>query len=254
MTPIERPQSATPPRGRRLAVPLAILLLVGLPLYLWPLRGGIQGLPGASALSGSPKDPRSAAAVAQLPPEVWDGLMAHGGGSARPKPPGNLTRISPHEDGNRRPGALAGVSSGDGGIVVPRLGAGSTPTISAMLADGDGSAGGTPTGPSGDTPASSDAGAVPSPTGEGFGGQGGNAGNGGYSPFAGNLGPSSGGGGPGGGNGVAPPILITDPDPSEPPVPTPEPSTLFLVGSTFTLIGALAWRRLRAREERKPSG
>jgi hypothetical protein len=253
MSPIERSQSAPSRRGRRIAILLAILLLVGLPLYLWPLRAGIQGLPGASALSGAPKDPRSAAAVAQLPADVWDGLMGHGGGPAGPKPPGNLTRISPHEDGAGN-GAADGGGAGSAGLTIPRLGAGTTPTMTAMLAGGGaGSGGGTPADQVGDTSASSGFGSEPSSTGGGTGGQSGGAGNGGYSPFS-NLGPFGGGGGPGGGNGGAPSTFLADPEPNDPPMPTPEPSTLMLVGSNLALIGALAWRYLRKREERKLSG
>jgi hypothetical protein len=37
-------------------------------------------------------------------------------------------------------------------------------------------------------------------------------------------------------------------------MPTPEPGTLLLVGSNLALIGAIAWRCLRRREEREPSG
>jgi len=64
-------------RGRWILIALLILLLILLPLYLWPLRGGLGGLPGASALSGSVRDPRSAAAVARIPRDVWDALMGH---------------------------------------------------------------------------------------------------------------------------------------------------------------------------------
>jgi len=39
-------------RGWRGLIALLILLLILLPLYLWPLRGGLRGLPGASALPG----------------------------------------------------------------------------------------------------------------------------------------------------------------------------------------------------------
>jgi hypothetical protein len=245
MSPTERAQSAPARRGRRIAILLAILLLTGLPLYLWPLRAGIRGLPGASALSGAPQDPRSAAAVAQLPADVWDGLMGHGGAPTGPEPPGNLTRISPHEDGGGS-GAADGGEAGSTGLTIPRLGAASAPTMTAMLADaGAGSGDGTPSDQGDDTPAASGFGTEPSPTGGGAGG---------YSPFSNNTGPFSGGGGPGGGNGGAPSTFLADPEPNDPPMPTPEPSTLMLVGSNLALIGALAWRYLRKREERKLSG
>jgi len=88
-------------RGRRVLIALLILLLILLPLYLWPLRWGLGGLPGASALPGSPRDPRSAAAVARIPGDVWDALM--GPVDAPPPspppttPPRNLTMITQAE-------------------------------------------------------------------------------------------------------------------------------------------------------------
>lgn len=250
MGPLEHSHSVPSRRGRRIAILLIVLLLIGLPLYLWPLRGGIQGLPGASALSGAPHDPRSAAAVAQLPADVWDGLMGRRDGRAGPKRPGNLTRISPHEEGGATGnGSLDG--NAGGGAALPALGAGSTPMMTAMLGDGGAdSAGTTPpeeTGATSPFPGSA-------PSGDGGGGPGGNAGDRGYSPFPGNLGPFPGGGGPGGGNGFPPPTFTSNPDPNDPPMPTPEPSTLMLVGSNVALVGAFAWRHLRKRQERKPSG
>lgn len=249
MRSIDGSRFAPSRRRRRIAILVAILLLIGLPLYLWPLRGGIQGLPGASALGGAPRDPRSATAVAQLPADVWDGLMGHGGAPAgRPKPPGNLTRIAPHEDGD-------GNRSLDGsGITVPGLGAASTPTMTTMLMDvGAGAGGGTPADQSGIDSASSGSGTGSPPIGDGSGGQVGNPVSGGSSPFPGSPGPFSGGGGPGSG-GFAPPTFITDPNPSEPPMATPEPSTLMLAGANLTLLGAVVWRCLRKGKECKLSG
>ena len=43
MSPIARPESVGSRRGRRIAILLVVLLLIGLPLYLWPLHGGIEG-------------------------------------------------------------------------------------------------------------------------------------------------------------------------------------------------------------------
>jgi hypothetical protein len=114
MSPIARPESVGSRRGRRIAILLVVLLLIGLPLYLWPLHGGIEGLPGATALSGAPPDPRSAKAVAQLPADVWAELMGHGRppapSSGGPKVHDNLTRITPHEagDGNGSLGSGGG--------------------------------------------------------------------------------------------------------------------------------------------------
>lgn len=245
MSRIKRGESASARRRRRVAVILAILLLIALPLYLWPLRAGIQGLPGAAALSGPPSDPRSVTAVAQLPADVWDGLMGRGGppasSSGGHKAPGNLTRIAPHEDeANGSPG------SGSGGGVFPRLDLGSTP-ITALLVDsgsgGDssGNSSGDSTSPPGPTRGPSLPGGGPGSSGE-------------WSPFAGGLGPFGEGGGPGGGAGAALPSFVADPGPVDPPMPTPEPGTLLLVGFNLSAVGAVAWRRLNSGRERKSSG
>ncbi len=224
-------------RGRRrLAILLAILLLVGLPIYLWPFRGGVQGLPGGASRSGVPRDPRSAAAIAQLPADVWDGLMGHRTHREGPKRPGNLTRISPLEDGAGH-GALGGAA---GAATVDLPG----PTLAAMLADAGTAPGGGPSllesGPGSSSAAEGDE-------------HTGNAWNGGYWPFSG-IGPFGGGGGPGGTAGSPLPTFVAIQDPTDSPTPTPEPSTLMLVGSNLTLAGAVAWRYVRKRQERKPSG
>lgn len=246
MSPVARPESVGSRRGRRIAMLLAVLLLTGLPLYLWPLHGGIEGLSGGATVSGAPPDPRSAKAVAQLPADVWAGLMGHGRprapSSGGPKVHGNLTRITPHEEGD---GTGSSLGSGGGPTVPPRLGAESTPLI-ALLGDGGAGSGGDSSGGAAGDSASPSTGA--SPSGGGGGGQGGS------SPFPGGVGPFGGGGGSGGGEGSAPPTFIADPGPDDPPMATPEPGTLLLVGSNLALIGAIAWRCLRRREERKPSG
>lgn len=239
MRPITRPELAGSRRGRRVALFVAILLLTGLPLYLWPVRGSIQGLPGAAALSGLPPDPRSATAVAQLPADVWDGLLGHGGSAAPSsggaKAPGNLTRIAPHEEDD--------TGAGSGSASLPRLDAGAMPPTTTLLVDsGAASAGESPGGSSGDSISSSS------------GGSGGQGGSGEWSPFPGGVGPFGGGGGVGGGEGVASPALVAGPDPDAPPMPTPEPGTLLLVGFNLAVVGAIARRRLNRGQERKPSG
>ena len=229
---------------------LLILLLIALPLYLWPLRGGGgTGLPGAAALSRPPLDPRDAAAVAHLPADVWEGLM---GGSSRPHgatPPegsGNLTRMGPLDDGAAGP---FDIGTG-GGSLPPRYDTLSRGhEITALLGDrldpSSGQSGGTDdslpapvqflAGPT----SGEDAG-----TGSGWGG-------GGYAGVPGNLGPFAGGGGPGGPGGPSgtPPTIFSDPGDPSVPAPTPEPGTILLVGSNLALLGAAAWRRLRRREE-----
>lgn len=226
---------------RRGLIALLILLLVLLPLYLWPLRGGLGALPGSSALPGSGRDPRSASAVAQIPGEVWDALMGHT--HAPPpfaplaKPPRNLTMIA-SADGI--PGS--GLDEGPGGGPLSDDPSALARGLLAQLGSSDLSDGG-PGG--GDTPSvpvefvsAPGGGTGTGDTPSGFG-------PGGY-PGLGNLGPFH-GGGPGGGprvSGLAPTL-----DPGDPGdlAPTPEPATLLLVGSNLALLGAAAWRRRRRR-------
>jgi hypothetical protein len=227
MSSITRSESVGSRRRRRVAIIVAMLLLIGLPLYLWPLRGAIQGLTGAAALAGPPPDPRSAKAVAQLPADVWDGLMGHGRPPA-PSPgghsaPGNLTRIAPHEDGE-----------------------------ATLLVDSSGGSGGDSSGrSSGDATSSGGSANGTSPSGGGAGGPGGS---GEWSPFPGGIGPFAGSGGPGEREGIASPAFVADQGPDDPPMPTPEPGTLLLVGFNMALGGAFAWRHLTRGQERKPSG
>jgi PEP-CTERM motif-containing protein len=244
------PESVAPRRGRKVVLALLILLLIVLPLYLWPLRGGVSGLPGAAALSGPPRDPRDAAAVAHLPADVWEGLLGEGPSGRREGPsrkaPGNLTRIT-------EPEGTGPLDIGAGGISLPPRD--DTPSrghgIGALLGDGadpsDGESGGS--GDSRPAPVQFLAGpaTVDSPgSGNGWGG-------GGYSGFPGNLGPFSGGGAPGGPSGPAPTLVSGPSDPSV-PTPTPEPTTILLIGSNLALLGAAAWRRLHRREETEPGG
>jgi hypothetical protein len=225
---------------------LLILLLILLPLYLWPLRGGGSGLPGAAALSRPPLDPRDAAAVAHLPADVWEGLMNGSGPHGAPPPmgSGNLTRIGPLEDGAAGP-----FNIGVGGVSLPprydALSRGHE--ITALLGDGLDQTSGQFGGAGDSPPAQFLAGATSGEsagTGNGWGG-------GGYSGFPGNLGPFPGGGGPGGPGGPSgtTPTFLSDPGDSSAPAPTPEPGTLLLVGSNLALLGGAAWRRLGKRKE-----
>jgi hypothetical protein len=226
-------------------VALLILLSILLPLYLWPLRGSGTGLPGAAALSRPPRDPRDAAAIAHLPADVWEGLMGEDPsgrhGEASPKAPGNLTRIAELDDDI---GAVAG-------SLPPRYdrlyrGHG----ITGLFADESHRSNGQPNG-SGDS--------LPEPvqflagpaSGESTGS--GNGWGGGGSGLLGNPGPFTGGGGGGGRGGSTAPTFSSDAGDPGAPAPTPEPTTILLVGSNLALLGAAAWRRLRRGEER-PSG
>lgn len=230
-------------RGRRLLIALLILLLVLLPLYLWPLRGGVRGLPAASALPGSPADPRNATALARIPPEVWDALMRQGetaptavSSAATSR---NLTMISSLEEDVA--GGLGPEPSPDdtallGRSMIAALDGLLDPGGNGSGSDGDGSP--STSGP----PFSGSAGSVP-----GTGGSASAFAFGGY-PMLGGLGPGGGGGGlrlPGPGATFAPDGLG---DPGA-PTPTPEPATLLLVGSNVALLGAAAWKRCRRRRE-----
>jgi PEP-CTERM motif-containing protein len=227
-------QHPSPPRRRRGLIALVILLLVLLPLYLWPIRWGLGGLPGVSAPPGAVGDPRSASALAQIPGDVWDALIGrtHALPTLPPaKPPRNLTMIT----------SAAGIPGGgleeelsDPAVVargmLAQLG-------SSDLSDGSPGGGAAPPGP---VEFVSDPG-----DGAGTGGGPGALSSGGYPGF-GHLGPWT-SGGPGGGPRVstlAPPFAPGDPADL---AATPEPATLMLVGSNLALLGAAAWRRRRRR-------
>jgi len=218
-------------RARRGLIAFLILLLILLPLYLWPLRGGVGGPLGASALSGSARDPRNAAALAQIPGDVWDALMGHTAPapSLPPKPPRNLTMITEAE-------GIPGASLDEGGDA-PLLARDVLARLGVSDLSGDPGAGDAPSAPV-EFLASSPGGA----TGTG------DASSGfipsGY-PGSGNFGPL-GGGGSGGAPDVSPGPTL---DPGGPGdlAPTPEPATLVLVGSNLTLLGVVAWRRRRRR-------
>jgi hypothetical protein len=227
-----------PRRGRRILVALLVLLLILLPLYLWPLRGSFGGLPSPSALLGSMLDPRDPAAVARIPGDVWDALM--GGTDAAPASspdpaPRNLTMISELEEY-----AAGGLDAGIRGSLLE------DPSMLAHAVIGQV---GTPwqtwegAAPGGDETTSS-----PSPLGAG-GSSGDGTPWGGIPPLGGSpgyLGPWT-----SGGPGVphlfgSAPAFAQDVPPA--PTATPEPATLLLLGSNVALLGAAAWRRRRRRE------
>ena len=247
-------QDAVPSSSRRnrwAVIALLALLLILLPLYLWPLRGGLSGLPGTSAPPGSVRDPRSAAAVAQISSDVWNALMgrtpaaAPSSPSARPRP--NLTMITSAEvPGSGLPGLddepLPDSPSALARGLLAQFGTTGVP---------DGSSGG------GDAASPSTDPSSASEDGAGTGGAPAEFGPGGYFTL-GNLGPwtgggpggGPGGGGPSGGLGGRAPISglvqALDAGPGD-LAPTPEPATLVLVGSNLALLGAAAWRRSRRR-------
>ena len=236
---MEDAESLPSRRGRWILIALLILLLILLPLYLWPLRGGPGGLPGASALPGSVGDPRSAAAVARIPGDVWDALMGHVNAPAPSPPPRNLTMITQAEE---FPGG--GLDQDAGGTP---LSASPSSRVRGMLAQlgglsdlSDGTAGGA------DTPSAP----VDFVSDSSSGGPGGATGTGNpWSAFApsgspglGDLGPWT-GGGSGGGPRFSIPGLIFDPGNPGALEPTPEPATLVLVGSNLALLGVVAWKR-----------
>lgn len=240
--------------GRRGLIALLVLLLILLPLYLWPLRGGPGGLPGASAVPGLVRDPRSAAAVAKIPGDVWNALMGDPPAPppspppARPAP--NLTMINASEGipGSGLPGSglpSSGLDDGPLSDSPAALARGLLAQIGATDVS-DGSPGG---GDAASTPGE----LVSAPGGgTGTGGGLGGFGSGGY-PALGNLGPWTSGGSGGGprASGLAPTL---DPGGPEDLAPTPEPATLLLVGSNLALLGAAAWRRCRRRLGILPSG
>jgi hypothetical protein len=240
-------------RGRRGLIALLILLLILLPLYLWPLRGGLGALPGSSTLPGSARDPRSAAAVAQIPGDVWDALMGHTHApppSAPPAtPPRNLTMITSTEGlpGSGLPGSL---DEGTGGATLSDSPAAVARGMLAQLGSSDVSDG----TPGGSPDPSSPVEFVSTPGGgTGPGGAPGGFGPGGGYPSLGNLGPWH-GTGPGGGPSIV--SLAPQLDPGGPGdlAPTPEPATLLLLGSNFALLGAAALRRRLRRLGIPPIG
>jgi hypothetical protein len=226
-------------RGRRVLIALLLMLLILLPLYLWPLRGP-SGLPGASALPAGVGDPRSASAVARIPGDVWDALMGHADAPSpalpSKSPARNLTMITQVEEA---PGQ--GLDEG----------AGPTELARGMLARAGSSdfSGGDPGGAS--SPAApTEFLAEGTQAGAGTGNAPGAFAPGGYSNS--NLGPWP-GGAPGGGPRFSSPGPTLDPGPPGDLAPTPEPATLVLLGSHLALVGAAAWRRRRRRLDAPPT-
>lgn len=241
-----RPHSETLPRDRvrRFLVALLILCLILLPLYLWPLRGRLDGLPGAAALSGAPSDPRNPGALARIPGDVWDALMGRAEERPSPSPPSlprSLTMIATLED---VPGASAFETLAPAPPQAPLM----PSSLSGSAASLETTAGedGASSGPVQflADPSSSEPGTGSGPNGFGSGGY----------PGLANLGPWGGGGG----GGTNPPASSSGPTwtPSDPgaPAPTPEPATIVLVASNLALFGVMAWRRRRRGEETHTSG
>jgi hypothetical protein len=224
-------------RARRGLIGLLILLLILLPLYLWPLRGSLGGLPGGSALPGSLRDPRSAAAVARVPGDVWDALMGHPAMPPPPPPTKALRNLTMITQGEGIPGV--GLDEGAGGTL---LSDNASSLVRGMLAQlgsselSDGNPGGGDASfPPAEFLASNPGG------GTGTGNLPSGFTSGGY-PGLGNLGPN--GGGSGGPRSSSPGLTLHAGDPGD-LAPTPEPATLVLVGSNLALLGIAAWKRRR---------
>jgi hypothetical protein len=237
-------------------IALLVLLLILLPLYLWPLRGGLGALPWAATPMGSlPKDPRDPSAMAGIPSDVWEALLNESSGAASGSAdphdshaPQNLTMITQHEAGDE-PG-------------IPELG--SSELLAGLLSSEESPPGplagaiGPTEGKSGNEDPSFSS--TPSQLGNwrlAGGGQG-------------NAGPwPSGGGGGGGAGGRGLPIVLSglpfggDEPSFSPPVvlglgsgdpvaphPAPEPGMVALVGLNVLLLSGVAWNHRRYKEAR----
>jgi hypothetical protein len=222
-------------RGRWTLIAVVMLLLIFLPLYLWPLRGGLGSPPRTAAVQAGRPDPRNAAALAGIPGDVWDALMGRTRLPEAGAGPRNLTMISPLDE-LAAAGLLPGVHESplsDDPAVLAR----------AMIDRADGLP---------DQQESPESDGVPVPAGEllaarlahgsGTGNPWSGFGPGGYSG-PGDFGPWHGGGPRLSSSGPA----FTPGDPGA-PTPTPEPGTLLLVGSNLAVLGVAAWRRRRRRQ------
>jgi hypothetical protein len=249
MAPTSHAATLPSGRGRRILIALLILLLILLPLYLWPLRAGLGALPWGSALTGGvPTDPRNASALAGIPGEVWDALMSQAANHHPPPGPRNLTMITEHE-GKPGPslapdsiGSLSALLSGDGSPPGPS--AAVTDAIGGEVGEGDSSLASTPDQlgslPTGEGQAT--AGSWPGGGGAGGGGIGGHRG--GFQVPLENL--PAGDPAPG----FRGPVLVLVPGDPIAPHPTPEPGTIALVGVNGMVIAVLAWKHRRNKEER----
>jgi hypothetical protein len=253
-------------------IALLSLLLILLPLYLWPLRGGsgAGALPGAS--SGLPKDPRDPAALAGIPGHVWNALMNQAsdptsGSPARQQAPRprNLTMITEDEGeigadltldsigspsalsnaGTPSPGPLAAAtdpSSGQAGDGDPSSSSSAIPDqFGSWPASGQRNAGPWSSGGGGGTGALGGAGAL-------GGGGGTGALSAGFPVILTSLPP--GGSEPNFGG----PILVLDQGPPIAPHPAPEPGTMVLVGLNVVLLSVMAWKHRRYTEGRVTTG
>ena len=241
-------------------IALLILLLILLPLYLWPLRSGLGALPWTAMLTAGPqKDPRDPAALAGIPSEVWEALLnevsgtAHGSaGSHEGLAPQNLTMITPETEnspGIPEPGSadsLPGFLSAD-------------EPPSGLLTSGTGPTEAKSGDP--DPSPSSTAGSLTAGPFDSWPLAGGGQGNAGPWPSGGGGGvgsrshglPTALGGLPLGGDeaGLAPPVvLVLSPGDPVAPHPAPEPGTVALVGLNLLVLAMVAWNRRRYKEAR----
>src|SRR4029453_5083577 len=239
--------------GRRIVIALLVLLIL-LPLYLWPLRGGLGALPwGATPPGNPPKDPRDPVALAGIPSVVWEALLNEvsgaSSGSTGPNDghgPQNLTMTTLHEAGN--------------GPSIPEPG--SSDSLSGLLSSEESPPGplagmiGPTEGKSGDRDPSSSS--TPGQF-DSWPLAGGGQGNAGPWPSGGG---SAGGGAAGGGlpivlrslpfGGDEPSLMVLGLGPGEPvaPHPTPEPGTVALVGLNVLLLSGAVWNHRRCKEAR----